>query len=267
MKRVLSVQDLSCIGRCSLSVALPVLSAMGCRCDVLPTAVLSTHTAFPNPHCRSLTEDIAPICNHWKSVGVEFDAISIGYLSDPAQAAAVQQLVEDFDCLHVLDPAMGDHGKLYTGIGDDHVQALRDLCKKADILLPNVTEAALLAGVPYREAADDAYLRDLLERLLALGPKTVCITGIEKGDSVGHFGITDGKEFSAFSKKQPPSHGTGDLFAAVFVGAVMQGRAVPDAAAMAADFIGHILSENSNPSPFGVEFEPQLPYLWKLLQK
>ena len=267
MKRVVSMQDLSCIGRCSLSVALPVLSAMGCRCDVLPTAVLSTHTAFPQPFIHSLTEDIQPICNHWKSVGVEFDAVSIGYLSDPSQISAAQQLLENFPCLCILDPAMGDHGKLYSGIRESHPQALRQLCRKADILLPNVTEAALLTGIPYRETADKAYLNDLLQGLLCFGPKAVCITGIEKGDTVGYYGIADGDIFEGFSKKQTPSHGTGDLFAAVFTGAVMQGKTIPQAATLAADFIGHILSENTNSSPFGVEFEPHLPYLWKLLQK
>lgn len=267
MNRVLSVQDLSCIGRCSLSVALPVLSAMGCRCDVLPTAVLSTHTAFPNPHCHSLTEDIAPICAHWQSVGATFDTVSIGYLSDPAQAAAVEQLLKTFPSLCILDPAMGDGGKLYTGMHNDHVAALRRLCAFAHILLPNLTEAALLTDIPYRENADDDYLRQLLDGLLSLGAKTVCITGIDRGDKIGCFGIADGEEFSLFTEKQIPSHGTGDLFAAVFAGCITLGKPLPQAAALAADFVKAVLSRTAERTPYGVEFESQLPYLWELLQK
>lgn len=267
MKRVLSMQDLSCIGRCSLSVTLPVLSAMGCRCDVLPTAVLSTHTAFPQPFVHSLTGDIEPICDHWKSVGVEFDAVSIGYLSDPAQVAAAEQLLEKFPCLCILDPAMGDHGKLYHGIWETHPDALRQLCRKADILLPNVTEAALLTGIPYRDTADKAYLEELLQGLLSLGVKAICITGIEKGDQVGYYGIANEEIFSSFSQKQTPSHGTGDLFSAVFTGAVMQGKSIPRSAALAAAFVERTLQQTANRTPFGVEFEAQLPYLWQLLQK
>ena len=116
MKRILTIQDLSCVGRCSLTVAQPILSAMGIACSVLPTAVLSTHTAFPNPHIRSLTEDMVPICQHWQEIGAEFDAILVGYLSDPEQAEAVLEVMNSFSCPVILDPAMGDHGKLYKGM-------------------------------------------------------------------------------------------------------------------------------------------------------
>jgi len=129
MKRVLSVQDLSCVGRCSLTVAMPVISAMGCQCAVLPTAVLSTHTAFPAPFVRSLTEDMTSICKHWKQIGAEFDVISIGYLSDPAQAEAAAKLTEDFGGFVVLDPVMGDHGALYSRITGEHIRAMSALVR------------------------------------------------------------------------------------------------------------------------------------------
>ena len=132
MKQVLSVQDLSCVGRCSLTVALPVLSAMGCQCAALPTALLSTHTAFPAPYRHMLTEDIAPICRHWQSVGVAFDAIAVGYLADPAQAGAVSALLDAFPSRVVIDPVMGDHGRLYSGITPEHVSAVKALCARGD---------------------------------------------------------------------------------------------------------------------------------------
>ena len=166
MKRILVIQDLSCVGRCSLTVALPILSAMGVNCSALPTAVLSTHTAFPDPHIHSLTEDIVPIGEHLSEIGAEFDAILVGYLSDPEQAEAVAELMSSFACPVILDPAMGDHGKLYKGITREHIAVMRDLAAMADVVLPNVTEAALLTGMPYREDADTGYLRELARKLL-----------------------------------------------------------------------------------------------------
>jgi len=184
-------------------VALPVLSTMGCACTVLPTAVLSTHTAFPNPHCRSLTEEILPIARHWKSVGAEFDAIAVGYLADPRQAEMVGKVLDAFDSTVVLDPAMGDHGKLYTGQTEDHVAAMAQLCRKADFLLPNLTEAALLTGLPYREDADEGYLRELAAGMLRFGPRAVVITGFTRGDGqTGFFGARrDGSFFSYHAKR------------------------------------------------------------------
>ena len=147
MMRVLSVQDLSCLGKCSLTVALPVLSAMGCAATALPTTLLSTHTAFPNPHRRSLTEDLMPICEHWKSIGAQFDTVATGYLADPQQVEAVGYVLSAFeDALHIVDPVMGDHGRLYSSITEEHVQAMAALCRRADVILPNVTEAAMLTG-------------------------------------------------------------------------------------------------------------------------
>jgi len=176
MKRILTIQDLSCVGRCSLTVALPILSAMGLSCSVLPTAVLSTHTGFPEPHIRSLTEDMEPICDHWQKIGAEFDGILVGYLANPEQAEAVLQVMQTFDCPVILDPAMADHGKLYSGITQDHVEAMRDLSSMAEVLIPNVTEAAMLTGVPYQEQTDGQYLRMMLERLCKIKTKKLLIT-------------------------------------------------------------------------------------------
>ena len=266
MKKVLSVQDLSCVGKCSLSVALPVLSAMGHSCSVLPTAVLSTHTAFPKPQVRSLTEDIVPICDHWKTIGAEFDAITIGYLSDPAQAAAATYLLDNFPAFTVVDPAMGDHGKLYSGLTADHVCAVKALCARANVLLPNITEACLLTGIDYREQGDLAYYRQLLEALGQFGADTVILTGISPlPETTGFMGIDHALgEFCRLVPRQPKKcHGTGDLFAAVFTGWCLRGKTVSQAAELAAEFTEQVISATPSASPFGIAFEPLLPLLWE----
>lgn len=267
MKQVLSVQDLSCLGKCSLSVAMPVLTAMGCTCTPLPTALLSTHTAFPEPYVRSLTEDMEKICRHWQSVGASFDAVSIGYLSDPAQAAAVEQVLETFPTTVILDPAMGDHGKLYSGLNSSHLEAMKRLCQKADVLLPNITEAALLTGTPYEEAANPEYYRTLLTKLRSLGPKAVVLTGVFlEENNTGFMGIDpDGSIFTYQADKLPSCHGTGDLFAAVFTGAYVRDLPVRDCATLAAGFVEKALAATKEPTPFGVAFESQLPWLWEQL--
>ncbi len=263
MKHVLSIQDLSCLGRCSLTVALPALSAMGCRCTPLPTTLLSTHTGFPNPHRRTLTEDIADICRHWKSLDVSFDAIGVGYLADPEQASAVERVMEEFPALTVIDPVMGDHGKLYKGITPDHIQALQRLCKRGNILLPNVTEASLLTGIPYREQPDAGYLKELICGMEAFGAEAVVITGVSGKNGTIGFSGSDRKTPFAYETQAVPvqSHGTGDLFAAVFLGGLMNGRDVYHSAVLAAGFVERTLAATKTPSPHGAEFESQLSWL------
>ena len=266
--RVLSIQDLSCLGKCSLTVALPVLSAMGHACTVLPTAVLSTHTAFPNPHCHSLTEDILSIAAHWSSVGAEFDAVSIGYLADPLQAEKVGKVLDLFQSTVILDPAMGDHGKLYSGQTPEHVQAMAQLCRRADYILPNLTEAALLTGLPYREEADAGYLRELADGMLAFGAGAVVITGFTRADGqTGFYGARkDGDTFTYQANRIPRHfHGTGDLFAAVFAGGLLRGKDAPEAATLAARFVERAIAVTRESSPFGIAFEPELPWLWEQL--
>lgn len=264
MKRVLSIQDLSCLGKCSLTVALPVLSAMGCACTVLPTAVLSTHTAFPTPYCRSLTDDILPIANHWHSVGAEFDAISIGYLADPLQAEKVRAVLDLFPSTVVLDPAMGDHGKLYSGQTFEHVQAMAQLCRQANYVLPNLTEACLLTGLPYKEQADDRYLQELAEGILSFGVDGVIITGFTQGDGqTGFFGLQKNGVSFAYRTQQigKSFHGTGDLFAAVFTGSLLQKPEISHTATLAAHFVERVISATAESTPFGIAFEPELPWL------
>lgn len=263
MKRILSIQDLSCLGKCSLTVALPVLSVMGCACTPLPTAVLSSHTGFPKPHVRSLTEDIAPTLQHWLSVGAGFDAISVGYLADPRQAQAVEAVLDAFAAIKVVDPAMGDHGTLYSGLTDQHVAAMTRLCRKGNVLLPNITEAALLTGIPYRAQADEGYCRELLEGMRHFGADAVILTGAElTPGQTGFMGFAGQEEFSYQAPRIPRQcHGTGDLFTAVVTGALAKGRSVAAAATLAAQFVEQVLQATPEATPFGVELESQLPWL------
>jgi len=265
MKTALSIQDLSCVGRCSLTVALPVLSAMGVQCSVLPTAVLSTHTGFPNPHILPLTEHIGPIAAHFHDVGVAFDAVTTGYLASSAQAEAVLPLLRSFreqGSLLIADPAMGDHGKLYRGLDAAHVQAMADLCREADMILPNVTEAALLTGIPYSDSCDEAYLQQLCDALMAQFPvQAAVITGVSgKAGTIGFVGFS--RQDGSFSYQAPviprQFHGTGDLFCAVFTGSILQGHTACDAGIRAADFVRQCVAETKVVTTYGVEFERQL---------
>lgn len=261
MKHILSIQDLSCVGRCSLTVALPVLSAMGHRCSVLPTAVLSTHTAFPSPEVADLTDRLADFARHWFDNGITFDAVSVGYLSDPNQAEIVEKILENIGSFVILDPVMGDHGKLYRRITKDHITAMRSLAARADVLLPNLTEAAALTGTPYREQVDEAYLKELVDGLLELGAKAAVITGVHFTDNaIGCYGKTAGGEtFSCQGEYIPRQfHGTGDIFAAVLTGALASGDDLETAAEKAGDFVRACVENTPQVTPFGVEFEGQL---------
>lgn len=269
MKTVLSVQDLSCVGRCSLTVALPVLCAMGCRCSVLPTAVLSTHTGFPNPKIIPLTAHISSIHSHLQEIGVTFDAVTVGYLADPAQAEAVLPLLRTHKAQGstiVVDPAMGDHGKLYSGLDDEQVFAMSEVCKEADILLPNLTEAALLADMPYREQPDGAYLRALTGALLqCYAVNAVVITGVSgKDGTIGFCGADRQQGSFSYQTQVVPRqfHGTGDLFSAVFTGGMLAGKSVYDAGILAADFVRTCVAGTDTVTPHGVAFESHLSQLW-----
>ncbi len=265
MKRILTVQDISCVGRCSLTVALPILSAMGLSCSALPTAVLSTHTGFPDPHIRPLTEDIPPICRHLQQVGAAFDGILVGYLSCPEQVEAVLEVAGTFGCPMILDPAMADNGKLYSGITQDHVEALRELALMADAVLPNVTEAALLTGLPYQAQTDGHYLRAMLERLCRQKTETVVITGTSDGNHTGFAGIhrQEGMFSYRTDRRKMGLHGTGDMFSAVFAGAYLLGSDPLESATLAAQFVERVLDNTPEATPFGGAFESQLPWLWK----
>ena len=181
-KRVLAVHDISCVGKCSLTVALPILSAAGIEASVLPTAVLSTHTGgFEGYTFRDLTEDIRPISAHWKSLNLKIDAVYTGYLGSFEQLTLVSELIRDFrrpDSVVLVDPVMADNGKLYPLFTMDFVAGMRKLCGIADIIVPNLTEAALMLGEEYRESYDRAYIETTLKKLAAIGPRKVVLSGV-----------------------------------------------------------------------------------------
>jgi pyridoxine kinase len=254
------------MGKCSLTVALPILSAMGISCSVLPTAVLSTHTGFPEPVVQPMTEQLTDFASHMASVGGKFDTITTGYLSDPNQASIVGQILGAIGAPVVLDPVMGDHGKLYSRITPEHIHAMKRLAARADVILPNLTEAAALTGLPYRELVDEAYLKDLTDGLLCLGAKAAVITGVHLQDgAIGYYGRNkEGAPFCYQGTLIPRQfHGTGDLFAAVLSGSLLQGSPLNDAAQNAAEFVAACVENTEKVTPFGVEFETQLYRLWK----
>ena len=176
MKRAVTIQDISCFGKCSLTVALPIISAMGIETAVIPTAVLSTHTGgFKGYTFRDLTGDIPQIASHWEKLGLSFDAIYTGYLGSPDQVQIVSDFFDSFgkeDNFIVVDPVMGDAGKLYAGFTDELVCGMRKLCAKADYIIPNMTEAALLLDIPYDENTDDRK-NGKTERHFGTDPETV----------------------------------------------------------------------------------------------
>lgn len=271
-QRILTVQDISCLGQCSITVALPILSACGHETCILPSAVLSTHTGgFGVPHIKDLTGDFTGILNHWHEKEFTFDAVYTGYLGNTKHMAYVKEI---FDTLlirggaRIVDPAMGDHGKLYTGFDLNYALAMRDLCVKADVILPNVTEACFMTGTTYQEEPDESYVSDLMEKLEAICPNVV-LTGIGyQTNETGVLVSENGQRWHYIHKKIPRSfHGTGDVFASAFVGAWLQGRTLQDAVMIAADFTAECIEKTwKEPAHwYGVKFEAVLPALIKTL--
>ena len=277
MKRIASIQDISCLGRCSLTVALPVISAMGVECAIVPTAVLSAHTAFPGFVSRDLTDQLPAIAAHWRAQHVHFDALYTGYIASVEQ---VQQVLDFFDAvksadtLLIADPAMADHGKLYSGFGDDFPAAMAWVVARSDVAIPNVTEACLLTGTPYREDVDEDFARELLRRVAALGAKRVVLTGVSFGeDRLGAMGYDGGAGtyFSCAGKRNPASfHGTGDIFAATVTGGLMRGMTLQQATSLAVEFVLACIDATARDPQagwYGVDFERALPFLCDAVRK
>ena len=269
MKRIITIQDISCVGKCSLTVALPIISAAGVEAGILPTAVLSTHTAFPKFTFCDLTGEIQKISDTFGELEIDFDAIYTGYLGSFEQL----RLVDDFIKTHkkentvvVIDPAMADNGKLYYGFTEEFAKSMAKLAGKADIIIPNLTEASFMLGIPYREEYDEEYVRGVLRRLCELGCKRAALTGISLEDGkigVYAYNSEDDSYFSYFNEKLPVSfHGTGDIYASATVGALMRGLSVEDSLALAVDFtLESMRCTMRDPEArfYGVNFEEALP--------
>lgn len=266
-QRILTVQDISCFGQCSLTVALPILSAAGHETCILPSAVLSTHTTgFSGYTVRDLTEDLPAIAAHWQREGIRFNAIYTGYLGSGEQIREVQEIIRSCGaegCITVVDPAMADNGKLYPAFDTAFVEQMKPLAFRADVILPNITEACLLTDYPYRERYDEAYINGLLDRLQAAGAKTVVLTGVSYNEQSTGVLVMEGetRRYYAHKRFARGCHGTGDVYASAFVGGLLRGKGVYEAARIAADYTLRCI-EVTVPDPthwYGVKFEAVLP--------
>ena len=276
-KKILTIQDISCLGKCSLTVALPLISAMGVETVILPTAVLSTHTMFKGFTCKDLSDQIEPIAAHWKKENVHFDAIYTGYLGTEEEIETVKKLIADFrteDTLVFIDPAMADNGKLYPAFNEAYAKRNASLCAIGDVIVPNITEACFMTDAPYKEEYDEAYIRDLLSRLAALGAKTVALTGVSLSEGkTGVMGYdTQKKEYFVYQNDRVPAtdHGTGDIFSSVTVGALMNGISWQDSLKIAADYTARTIdiTRLSDEKPwYGVDFETTIPELVDTLKE
>lgn len=277
MKRIITVQDISCVGRCSLTVALPIISAAGVECGVLPTAVLSTHTKFAKFTFCDLTGEIESISKTHKELGIDFDAIYTGYLGSFEQLGLVSDMIDRHKsdkCQVVIDPAMADNGQLYYGFTPEFARAMAGLCAKADLIIPNLTEASFMLGVPYTETYTEDYIKELLRKLCDLGPRRAAITGISFDPSklgVYSYDKEEDKFFYYSNEWMPVAyHGTGDIYASATVGAMMRGHSVESALAVAVDFTLECIKrtmEDSERRDYGVNFEEALPYYIERLKK
>lgn len=269
-KRILTIQDISCVGQCSMTVAMPILSACGHETCILPTALLSTHTGgFGKPAVTHMDAVLPRILRHWRENGITFDAVLVGYLGS---LSAIETAAEILDTMlapggvGIVDPAMADHGRLYSGFNEQYARAMGELCRRADVILPNITEAAMLSGGEYREDLTEAYVAGLLENL---AHPCVILTGVGYREGETGIVIREGEKqhYYAHPRIGKSYHGTGDIFAAAFTGSLMQEKSKLEAVKIAADFTCRCI-ENTAENPahwYGVKFETALPELIRML--
>lgn len=273
-KKILTIQDISCVGQCSLTVALPIISACGMETCILPSAVLSTHTGgFKGFTFRDLTDDMPAIQKHWQSENIKFDAIYTGYLGSIKQVAIVKNILETMggeNAINIVDPAFADNGKLYSIFNSEYVDAMKTLIPASDILIPNISEACFLTDTEYKEIYDENYIISLIKKLCDLGAKKVVITGVSyKADKTG-VAIFDGATHSYYEheKISKGCHGTGDVYASAFTGAILNGKSIFDSAKIAANYTLQCIKNTiTDPSHwYGVKFETAIPYLLELIK-
>lgn len=265
-KRILTIQDISCVGQCSLTVALPILSAAGIECAILPSAVLSTHTAgFSGFTVRDLSEDIPAINAHWVKENIKFSAIYTGYLGSTSQVDMVIDIKNTSlteGGLLLVDPAMADNGKLYPAFDDEYVKAMIRLCGEADYILPNITEACFLTGIEYKTEYDRQYIYSLLYALQKTGAKNVILTGVSFERGKTGIMVLEDEKCQYYEHEFLPNscHGTGDIYASAFVGAMMRGHNAYDSARIAADYTVDAIKATAGDAShwYGAKFEPVL---------
>lgn len=272
-KRILTIQDISCLGQCSGTVALPIISASGHECCIIPSSVLSTHTGgFTGFTFADLTEEIPKIRKHWEEEGLDMDCIYTGYLGSTKQIDYVRAVLASRlrpGGVKVVDPAMADNGTLYYGFDMEFVEAMKGLCAEADYILPNITEASFLTGMEYKTEYDEAYIKELCRALIAAGCGTVVLTGV--GYRKGFTGVAvctkDSYEYYEHESVANGCHGTGDVYASAFVGALISGASPIDAAKTAADYVVICIKGTAGDEShwYGVKFEPQLGRLIEMI--
>ncbi len=277
MKRILTIQDISCVGKCSLTVALPIISACGIETCVLPTAVLSNHTAFSSFTFRDLTNDITDITKQWKKHNIQFDGLYTGYLGSYEQLELIKEIFAQFKNeknFILVDPVMGDHGQLYKGFDLNFAKNMATLCKGADIIVPNLTEASFMLNIPYVDKGyDELYIKGILKKLTNLGCKKALLTGITFED--GKLGVCaydsiEDKFYSYFQEHLPQSfHGTGDVFASTLCGCLTNNISFELSIKIAVDYTVDCIKNsisNTNHKWYGVDFESSIPYLIDMIK-
>lgn len=266
-KKIVSVQDISCYGQCSLTVALPVLSARGVETAILPSGILSTHTGgFKGFTFLDLTDEMQKIINHWKSENITFDAIYTGYIGDARQFDMIKDMKKMLnpDGKLIVDPAMADHGKMYYGLGSDILEGMREIVRDADMILPNLTEASFLLGKEYKESFTTNELEEMAKALSEMGPETVILTGAsDSAEKIGALAYEKSKDkFTAYytEKQEKSYHGTGDIFSSILIADYMNGMPLEETLKDACEFIVSCIQktvEDKNHN-YGVKFEEVL---------
>ncbi|MBR2714849.1 MAG: pyridoxamine kinase [Ruminococcus sp.] len=274
-KRILTIQDISCLGQCSMTVALPIVSACGHETCILPSAVLSTHTGgFSGYTVNDLSEDFPAIKNHWLKEGISFDAIYTGYLGSTKQIQYVSDIFDELknkDGKIIVDPAMADNGKLYWGFDDEYVKGMAYLCSKADIILPNITEACFLTGTEYKESYDESYINELVSKLKEICSGCVILTGVSYNDAEIHVVISDNDSTTSYVHKRISQsyHGTGDIFSSAFVGSYMHDKTMFDAVKIASDYTVKCIENTVDDTShwYGTKFETAIKDLVAMLSE
>ena len=269
--KILTVQDISCVGQCSLTVALPILSACGIETCILPSAVLSTHTAgFSNFTVRDLSDDMPKIFKHWKDENISFDGLYTGYLGSVNQIDYIIDmalpLVKKGGKI-IVDPAFADNGKLYPAFDLEYVEKMKDLVKVSNYLLPNLTEACYLTGIEYNENYDEAYVKKVLDALVNLGAKAVVLTGISYENGFTGVVVYENGNYNYYKHEKIAKgcHGTGDIYASAFVGSLIMGKDAVTSAKIAADYTLSCIKITAGDEShwYGAKFEPCLINLIK----
>ncbi len=272
-KRLLTIQDISCVGQCSLTVALPIISACGIETAILPSAVLSTHTAgFTGYTFRDLTDDMPDICNHWEKEGIKFQSVYTGYLGSKKQIEYVKKIynaTKSENAKLIVDPAMADNGKLYPGFAEEFVEEMTSLCADADYIIPNITEATMMCGMEFKTEHTREYIDEIISRLKSKGIKNIILTGVSYKAGMTGVVVYENDTYEYYEHEFLPNscHGTGDIYASAFVGALTRGKSAYESAKIAADFTIECIKATAEEDNhwYGAKFETELGKLIEMI--